>query len=63
MGEYSRSRESYYNSNTQNTKMFSLWALHYGTMNRQAGLHTQVHMYEGTLAHTGTSHTHTDKSF
>lgn len=58
MGEYPRSRESYYNPNTQNTKMlFSLWALHYGTMHYErtgrpanSGAHIQ-------LTHTAAVHT------
>lgn len=61
MGEYPRSRESYYNPNTQNTKMlFSLWALHYGTMHYErtgrptdSGAHIQTH---SSCAHL---HTHT----
>ena len=67
MGEYPRSRESYYNPNTQNTKMlFSLWALHYGTMHYErtgrpanSGAHTQTHSSCAHL-HTNThTHTHT----
>lgn len=50
-GEYPRSKESYYNPNTRNTKMlFSSWAPQYAQMSRWPALHR--HMSARTHTHT-----------
>lgn len=50
MGGFLRSRENYYNLNTQNTKIIFF----YGAMSKQAGLKTEMHIYNKTNTHRHT---------